>query len=71
VLEGTGRTYRIGKAYTIFMSIPAHIVRDTGFPFDRDGNEKFHIVVKGRKIIAEPLVKHRLRKKKAVSTEDD
>jgi hypothetical protein len=71
VLEGTGRTYRIGKAYTLFMSIPAHIVRDTGFPFDRAGKEKFHIVVKGGKFIMEPLVKPRSRRKKKVSKGDD
>jgi len=55
VLEGMGKTYRIGKAYTLFMSIPAHIVRDTAFPWERKGGQRTRIVFKGGKLIAEPL----------------
>ena len=47
MLEGKGKIYRSGTAYTMFVSVPADIVKDASFPFDREEGSDVIVKIKG------------------------
>jgi len=51
--EGKGRIYRSGTAYTMFVSVPADIVKDTAFPFDREEGEAVSVRIEGKRLVVE------------------
>lgn len=56
MLEGQSRIVRMGSAFTMSVIVPAHLVRDSTFPFDRKG-EKIAIRIEGGRLVAEKLKK--------------
>ena len=50
MLEGKGRIYRSGTAYTMFVSIPADIVKDASFPFDREKGNDVIVRIEGDRL---------------------
>ena len=53
MLKGVGKIIRMGRAYTMFISVPADIVKDGAFPFDREKGEPVIIEIRGERLIVE------------------
>jgi hypothetical protein len=53
MLEGRGKIYRSGTAYTMFISVPADIVKDASFPFNREAGDDVKVSIKGKSLIIE------------------
>lgn len=53
MLKGKGKIYRSGTAYTMFASIPADVVKDGTFPFDRKKTTDITVKIEGNKLIIE------------------
>jgi len=53
MLEGKGKIYRSGTAYTMFVSIPADIVKDAAFPFNREKGNDVKVKIEGKRLIIE------------------
>lgn len=50
MLEGKGKIYRSGTAYTMFVSIPADVVKDASFPFDREKGGDVTVKIEGNRL---------------------
>lgn len=50
MLEGKGKIYRSGTAYTMFVSIPADVVKDASFPFDREKGNDVMVRIEGNRM---------------------
>ena len=55
MLEGKGRIYRSGKAFTMFISIPADVVKDGAFPFNREKGEYVLVRMDGKRLMIEKM----------------
>ena len=53
MLEGKGKIYRSGTAHTMFVSIPADVVKDGSFPFGREKSENVKVRIDGKRLIVE------------------
>ncbi|MBU4190233.1 MAG: hypothetical protein KJ886_04465 [Candidatus Thermoplasmatota archaeon] len=51
MLEGKGKIYRSGTAHTMFVSIPADVVKDGSFPFDREKGNDVMVKIEGNKLV--------------------
>ena len=51
--RGKARIYRSGRAYTMYISVPADVVKDTSFPFDREEGEDVVVRIDGKRLIVE------------------
>jgi hypothetical protein len=65
MLKAIGRIRHIGKAHTAFVTIPANLVDDSRYPFDRIKDEDIVLTIQGRKIIISKPTEsdHGLRKR--------
>ncbi len=59
MLQAKGKIYRSGTAYTMFVSVPADVVKDAAFPFDRDNGEEVTVRIEGRRLLIEPSKRSR------------
>ena len=57
MLEGKGKIYRSGTAHTMFVSIPADVVKDGSFPFDREKGNDVIVRIEGSKLVIEKIKK--------------
>ena len=55
MLEGKGKIYRSGTAYTMFVSIPADIVKDGSFPFNREKGDDVIVRIDRKRLIIEKI----------------
>lgn len=51
MLEGKGKIYRSGTAYTMFVSVPADVVKDASFPFDRESGNEVIVRIEGKSLV--------------------
>ena len=51
--EGRGRIFRSGRAYTMFVSVPADVVKDASFPFDREKGGEVTVKIEGNRLLVE------------------
>ena len=49
--QGKGRIFRSGTAYTMYLSIPADIVKDGAFPFDREKGQPVVVHIEDGKLV--------------------
>jgi hypothetical protein len=55
MLEGKGKIYRSGTASTMFVSVPADVVKDASFPFDRRKGTNVKVRIEGKELIIEKI----------------
>ena len=55
MLDGKGKIYRLGTASTMYVSIPAAVVKDGTFPFDREKGAKVKVRIEGKRLIIEKI----------------
>jgi len=55
MLEGRGKIYRSGKAFTMFISVPADVVKDGAFPFNREKGEYVLVRTDGKRLLIEKV----------------
>ncbi len=49
--QGKGRIFRSGTAYTMYVSVPADVVKDGSFPFDREKGQSVVVRIEEGKLV--------------------